>query len=434
MLTRCTLVGDEQKLASLMEQAWGCVGTLCRETKLHLSKDMLSEKSQQRRLQHMIDGAVLTEMIKDKHVKTVQDMVRAIQAGDRRLQVGVCAAENLPNRFDDMYEMITTVHVTEARVTDKEVLAAQASDPHCQQLKGIISGSEVRVGTEELYRPCKWQAPYHTVTTDGLLRRLLWKKGTKADRQIQEQKAPAVIPERATDLQVRLCRQVHEELGHASYLKVHNEMADRYIWTGMSAHILQANKKCTQCNYFGDRLPKAPIQGHVTAQEPAQRVMMDVIHLKELKGMKYVLTLVDVFSRWGIAMALPNIRANTVTNALRRYAIPSGMGRPGEFLIDGGSEFKGHLQAACEAWGSNWRPHTPHHSESERFNKTLESRIAHFSRQCNCSMVGCAAASSGSLQWFNTHGAVQKRSRILTSRDLVREKKQIQRRCHSRSA
>ena len=72
-------------------------------------------------------------------------------------------------------------------------------------------------------------------------------------------------------------------------------------------------------------------------------------------------------------------------------AIPAGLGRPAEFLIDGGSEFKAEVQEACRAWGSKWRMHTPHHSQSagaiERLNKTLELRTAHFSKACKCSWV-----------------------------------------------
>ena len=92
-----------------------------------------------------------------------------------------------------------------------------------------------------------------------------------------------------------------------------------------------------------------------------------------------------------MAIPLQNIKSKTVTDALRRHAIPGGMGRAHEFLLDGGSEFKGHLQEACTAWGSNWRPHTPHHSESagaiERFNKTLELRVGHFAKQGYCNWV-----------------------------------------------
>ena len=220
MLSRCRSANDPAKLASLMEQAWGCLGTLCRETELHLSQQLLSEKSQQRRLQHMMDGAVLTEMVKQKHVKTVQDMVRAIEAGDREFVAKACTAETLPNRFDEMYEMITAVEEAlgaQKPATDEDVLAAQSTDPYCKQMKIIISGQDLRVGKGDLFQQCKWQAPYHVITEDGLLRRLLWKKGSKADRQVQEERAPAVVPKDALLLQHRLAKQAHEETGHAAY-------------------------------------------------------------------------------------------------------------------------------------------------------------------------------------------------------------------------
>ena len=341
----------------------------------------------------MVDGAVITEMIKGKHVKSVHDMVRAIEAGDREFITKACAAETLPNRFDEMYEMITAVEVeTDGKaMTDADVLVAQSTDPYCRQMRKVLEGSETRVKKDDLYHRCKWQSPFHTVTEDGLLRRLISRKGPKADRQVQEGRAPTVVPDSARRLQLKLCKQAHEEMGHASYLKVHTALAERYVWAGMSAQVIEVHKTCNQCDYFGDKSPKAPISGHVTADEPADRIMMDVIHLKEAEGFKYVLTMVDIFSRWAIAIPLINTKASTVTKAIRRHAIPQGMGRPKEFLIDGGSEFKGHLQEACTAWGSNWRPHTPHHSESagavERFNKTIELRLAHFAKQCNCNWV-----------------------------------------------
>ena len=395
MLSRCRSANDPAKLQSLMEQAWGCIGTLCRETEVHLSKQVLDEKAQHRRIKHMVDAATIREMVRGKEITSVKDMIRAIELGDRELRTKECSPESLPNRFDEMYEMITLLELDEATaggtVTDADVLSAQALDPYCKQMRQLLQGRETRTGKEDMYQLCRWQAPFHTVTPDGLLRRLLWKKGSKADAQVQEGRAPAVVPDSAKQLQRRLCVQVHKDTGHASYLKMHTQLMDRYIWAGMSAETVDLLKTCNQCAYFGDKCAKAPITGHVTADEPAERIMMDVVHLKEAEGYKYALTLVDVFSRWGIAIPLTNIKASSVTKALRRHAIPAGMGRPGEFLIDGGSEFKSHLQESCAAWGSKWRPHTPHHSESagavERFNKTLELRLAHFSKQCDCNWL-----------------------------------------------
>ena len=118
-------------------------------------------------------------------MKTVQEMVDLIQNGDRELITKQCTVESLPNRFDDMYEMITALleeqkDSSAKLVTDSDVEAAQATDPYCRQMRRILEGKTTRVAGEELYAQCKWQAPYHTISEDRLLRRLLWKPGSKA--------------------------------------------------------------------------------------------------------------------------------------------------------------------------------------------------------------------------------------------------------------
>ena len=102
MLSRAKSAEDSAKLASLTEQAWGCIGKLCSDIKMHLCKEVMSEKSQQRRLQHQVDGAELREMVNKKEVKTVQEMVKLIMDGERELQTKRCATESLPNRFAKM--------------------------------------------------------------------------------------------------------------------------------------------------------------------------------------------------------------------------------------------------------------------------------------------------------------------------------------------
>ena len=142
-----------------------------------------------------------------------------------------------------------------------------------------------------------------------------------------------------------------------------------------------------------------------------------------------MLTLVDIFSRWGVAIPLQNIKASSVVKVLRRHAVPAGMGRPNELLIDGGSESKGEMQEACKAWGSHWRPHTPYHNESagaiERFNKTLELRVAHFAKEGACTWVDALALATEAYNG-SMHASLNEWDVILTSRALVREKDQVQ--------
>ena len=128
---------------------------------MHLCKEVMSEKSQRRRLQHQVDGAELREMVNKKEVKTVQEMVKLIMDGERELQTKPCAAESLQNRFAEMYEMIIAVEQEgkgeRQEVTDSNILAAQGMDMHCKQMVKLLQGSKVRIGSEALYTQCKCQ-------------------------------------------------------------------------------------------------------------------------------------------------------------------------------------------------------------------------------------------------------------------------------------
>ena len=426
MLSRAGTEKDAAVLESLMKQAWGCIGTLCTDTKLHLSRQMLSSKGQVRRLQHQVDGATIAELVKGKQCISVQDMVRAIEDGDREPKPVVAGSQEEPTRMEEMYDMITSINQLgddgAELVTDEDVLAAQLLDPFCKQMRLILKGNkQTRVAGDQLHQTCKWQAPYHIVTEDGVLRRLLWTKGKDRDLQIAQGRAPAVVPEAARGLQAALCQLLHEESGHSACRKTYDNLISRYIWTGASADLTELIKTCNQCDYYGDKLAQAPISGHVTASEPAQRIMMDVIHMQEVEGYKYVLVIECIYSRWAMAIPLKNIKAATVCQALRRLAIPAGLGRPTEFLIDGGSEFKAQVQEACRAWGSKWRAHTPHHSQSagaiERLNKTLELRTAHFGKSCNCTWLDAlplaVEAYNGSI-----HAGLSKGSIMLSPAEL----------------
>ena len=375
-------------------------------------------------------------MIKGKQCLSVQDMVRAIMDGDREPKPVVAGHDGEQSRIEDMYDMITHISLGgEAElVTDEDVLAAQLLDPFCKQMRLILKGNkETRIKSDELHKTCKWQAPYHLVTEDGVLRRLLWTKGADRDLQVAQGRALAVVPEAAKGLQSALCELVHEESGHAAYRKAYDNLIGRYIWTGASTDLQELIKTCNQCDFYGDKPAQAPITGHVTATEPAQRIMMDVIHMQDVEGYRYVLVIECIYSRWAMAIPMKNVKAATVCQALRRLAIPAGLGRPTEFLIDGGSEFKAEVQEACRAWGSKWRMHTPHHSQSagaiERLNKTLELRTAHFSKSCKCSWVD---ATPLAVEAYN--GSVHGKHSTVSGRIVARKETTVQFGCQTNTA
>ena len=86
----------------------------------------------------MVGVATIREMVRGKEITSVKDMIRAIELGDRELRTKECSPESLPNRFDEMYEMITLLELDEATaggtVIDADVLSARALDPYCRQM------------------------------------------------------------------------------------------------------------------------------------------------------------------------------------------------------------------------------------------------------------------------------------------------------------
>ena len=93
------------------------------------------------------------------------------------------------------------------------------------------------------------------------------------------------------------------------------------------------------------------------------------------KGNRYVLVIVDCFSRWTEACPLPNKTALAVTDAFFQLIV-CRFGMPVVIHSDQGREFENNLmQELCLLCGAHKTRPTPYHPASdglvERFNRTL---------------------------------------------------------------
>ena len=392
MLTRAMRMDDESEIKKLMTVAWCSVAELEQSTEAHLHKQAVSQKCQSARLKYQIDHAELRELVKGKHCTKVREVIEAIQTGKRPPKPQTYQDDDHESRFEEYYDVISGMEAL-TTVAKNEIAAAQAADEYCAEMISLLSGKGTASrDRSHMARLCRWAASYHGLR-DGLLCRVSTATRTRSKREHVDSAMAVVIPHADTRLQLRVSEMAHLELGHAGPVKTYQHLLKRFSWTGMHKSVNDYYGTCCQCQYAGDKRPGAPITGHVIAEEPTEKVQIDVIHMKLEEGHKYVLTLCDVYSRWGTCMAIPltNIKAETIATALRLQAIPGGLGRPTTFLVDGGSEFKAEVIAACTALGTKWRTHMPHYSQSagiiERFNKTLEVRISHFVTQCDCTWM-----------------------------------------------
>ena len=100
---------------------------------------------------------------------------------------------------------------------------------------------------------------------------------------------------------------------------------------------------------------------------------------------KYVLAITDYFSKWVIAIPLPNQTAQTTAEALYEHYICI-YGVPSCILSDQGSHFNNQLMTAfTQLLGCHHIKSTPYHPQTngaiERFNSTFERQLAKLTDQ-----------------------------------------------------
>lgn len=108
-------------------------------------------------------------------------------------------------------------------------------------------------------------------------------------------------------------------------------------------------------------------------------VHLDIIHLLEIRGFKYCLTIIDRFSRFPIAIPLKDITATTVASAFFDNWVCL-FGTPLSITSDQGSQLESALFNALTNTVVSKRIHTtPYHPASngiiERWHRTLKASL-----------------------------------------------------------
>ena len=124
--------------------------------------------------------------------------------------------------------------------------------------------------------------------------------------------------------------------------------------------------------------------GHVKVGHRWERVAMDLLDMSVTtsRGNRYVLVMVDCFTRWTEAFPLPDKTAQSVADAFFNQVV-CRFGMPSVIHSDQGREFENKImQELCLLGGAHKTRTTPYHPESdgmvERFNRTLPMMLAMF--------------------------------------------------------
>ncbi|CAM6122949.1 unnamed protein product [Calypogeia fissa] len=148
----------------------------------------------------------------------------------------------------------------------------------------------------------------------------------------------------------RIVLHAHEELEHFGVKRTYSLLQGQYWWWGMHTDVQQLVARCMVCdrvrasfNALTPQLHPLPIMGlgYRWSLNFAGPLPLTVHHHR------YVLVMVEHFSKWIELVALPDKASEGVVYAFLDRVL-SHFGAPAEVLTDQGTEFQGEFQVLCD--------------------------------------------------------------------------------------
>ncbi len=218
--------------------------------------------------------------------------------------------------------------------------------------------------------------PYFAILKDRLYR-------VTQDAQSKQDTTQLLVPKSRREMlfQAAHCNLMAGHLGQAATL---NRLMARFFWPGIHENVRRWCAACRECQLVNPPAsPKAPLRPLPLMQVPFERIGMDLIGPLErsARGHRFALVLVDYATRYPEAVALRNISAKSVAEAL--FSMISRVGIPKEIVTDQGTAFMSRtIRELYELLGIKSIRTSVYHPQTdglvERFNRTLKTMIRKF--------------------------------------------------------
>ena len=186
-------------------------------------------------------------------------------------------------------------------------------------------------------------------------------------------------------LREHVMKVAHESIvaGHMGVQRTIERITSSFYWPGIYGDVKRYCMTCDICQKTVKRgsIPKAPLEKMPLIDTPFKRVAVDLvgpISPPSEEGHRYILTLVDYATRYPEAVALKNIEAETVAEAL--VGIYCRVGVPEEMLTDMGTQFISKcMKEVSRLLSVKQLTTTPYNPQCnglvERFNGTLKTMM-----------------------------------------------------------
>ncbi|KAK3524702.1 hypothetical protein QTP86_000982 [Hemibagrus guttatus] len=174
---------------------------------------------------------------------------------------------------------------------------------------------------------------------------------------------------------------LHQEHGHQGVERTTELVQQRCYWPGLTADVAQWCRECERCQAAKDtQLHPSSFIGHLLASMPNEILTIDFTVFKPTRsGLENVLVMMDVFTKYTMAVPTRDQRAETVAQVLviewfYKFGVPS------QIHSDQGRNFESSLvQQLCALYKVEKSRTTPFHpagnGQCDRFNRTLHNLL-----------------------------------------------------------
>ena len=169
-------------------------------------------------------------------------------------------------------------------------------------------------------------------------------------------------------------------LGHPGVQRTRQAVAAKFVWPSMSADVSRWARECPNCQrakVLRNVIP--PVGEFQVPQKRFEHLNLDIVSLPTSNGYAYLLTAVDRFSRWPVAIPMKDITAESVADAFAHGWVAT-YGVPASITTDRGSQFSSAIwKQLLSTWGVNSHMTTAYHPEAnglvERFHRRLKEAL-----------------------------------------------------------
>jgi len=250
-----------------------------------------------------------------------------------------------------------------------DIVSAQRSDPLLGPIYAFVESNELPAAADPdvltrlmaQARSCRLDSLHRlcVVTNDDLAR--VW---------IPSSARPSVL------------RGAHDHMGHLGAARTLGRLQPYCFWNTMAKDVDNWCRSCLLCARGNkSHLAPAGLLQPISPSGPFDIVVMDYMGPLPLSasGNRYILVIMDHFSKWVEAIAVPTADGATTASCFVDRIV-CHFGRPNIVIADNGSHFANkHVSALLSALGIEYRHGQPYHPQTqglvERFNSTLASML-----------------------------------------------------------